>query len=680
MDDSGTEITRKMKEVVSGVMGRINTLYCREDFERKIKEVMKQNKPLRSGYPNRKIELNDMSAACGVNTDMLLNPKTRSVELAKIPERDALSKQLITELHNIYMEFPTAMRFMERLVRKRLKGAYKEDSVRLAILKKFIQETDYHAESVYKLILNKSVNKKEYCKLNEKGKRKYIINHLDESIFDNLTRGTRELDVAEWGRFLIQRIEKDEAKKFALSTETLSKLTGIADCIADTRTTGIKDLEALHIITDAAENNLTTISEYDETINEVLNLVENEFCAYLKQFEHISEKGKKSTKDEAFRQAKKDCKKKNKADWKLLQLADDLATGKFRVNGYTKEQLYIFAIVFDMTVFFGDENEAYDKDRDIEKNLFHDYYNDNLLRYIFDDEYKGHKTYYEAEPSGEGINYKNYVEIIYLYYLYKNKPKLNPGKKIEKAQAMIEQCTNKAKNYGNSIASDSSKRTAYYKRSFEEALMTIKNENALVEYLCNNYDIYDPDAGNTRILIASEQNTAKEKYAEIVKEIRVEFRGDTSESKKYKNEEFDYGINADELFAELREQFYDDTNFINNVLGDNDFYELMQKLNEKLHVKKKVLLSATKNNNKKSKISRTDIIALYYGSFRYVLDKLIKGPGVVDLPGLYDEFCDGDGKRKGINAYLEECRFQKISEKNIFDMFVLFSLFLEQIQ
>ncbi len=70
------------------------------------------------------------------------------------------------------------------------------------------------------------------------------------------------------------------------------------------------------------------------------------------------------------------------SDKPLFKLADDLASGKFRTNGRTRKDLYMFAFAFGMTSSFGKDDLAYDERTDIEKNLFQDYYTDNLLRYI----------------------------------------------------------------------------------------------------------------------------------------------------------------------------------------------------------------------------------------------------------------------------------------------------------
>lgn len=121
----------------------------------------------------------------------------------------------------------------------------------------------------------------------------------------------------------------------------------------------------------------------------------------------------------------------------LLKTADDLAKGKFRVEGATKKSLYLFAMVYNMTYFVGEEqsDRIYDPKSDIEKNLFQDYYTNNFVRFITE-EYKDRKQEFEADPSGQGINYKNFAEIVYIYYISQN---MSAVDKIKESASLIEE-------------------------------------------------------------------------------------------------------------------------------------------------------------------------------------------------------------------------------------------------
>lgn len=131
--------------------------------------------------------------------------------------------------------------------------------------------------------------------------------------------------------------------------------------------------------------------------------------------------------------------KKAKGKYGLLRTADDLAGGKFRSGGGTKKALYLLAMVYGMT-FCRDEVTLLDYASDIEKNLFTDYYNNNLLR-VLSPEYRDNPTAFEDEPSGQGINYKNFAEVICLYYLCRQE--LSPKEKIKNAFKLIEKLQTK---------------------------------------------------------------------------------------------------------------------------------------------------------------------------------------------------------------------------------------------
>lgn len=586
--NTGTEMTMHMEYVMSNALTNMNTFYCREDFQYKINEVMKQLRSGQSGYLFRLNELDIMSEAYGVESSRLCNLETQKEELKKIPTRQEMLKKLVVELHNIYLEFPVSVQFMERLVRRRLKGEFQEDSLRMAILKKFIKEIDSGTKMVAEceewVISKYSLSEKEiYEKLDIRRKKEFILEHLDESIFNQLNGG------ASGG-----------------------------------------------IGTDAEKN--------------------------LQDKEDL-----------------RGSKKKKKKDWTLLRMVDNLALGKFKTNGVTKKQLYIFAIVFDMKLYLGMEGEEYDESRDLVKNLFFDYYNDNLLRYILDNEYKRNSRNYEAEPSGEGINYKNYAEIIYLYYIYRDDLAISPNEKLKRAESLMEKCRKKVKKVEERITVAPTDRTFIFKQNYIDILMKIDDEEELADYICANYYMYDL-YNKAPILFASEQNTAKASCMEIMQAIQEE-QGLDDNWEQWDAGEVDFGIDAEYLFADLREKFKDDKKFVTEVLDDKQFYCLMQKLDEKLHIKKRGFSVLSGVSEQKDKFTRTDLIALYYCYFSSVLNEMKENvDGAVDFFSIYSEFCEGNGYKKGINDYLEECRYQKISPKNIFDMFVVFALFLDQIQ
>lgn len=949
------QFTQNMQSNLDILRKNIKSFYCREDFERKIKEVDSQKGT--SGYDSRRNELNSMCVACGIDVNHLVEKphatksrmavnlsreeweESRRTELANIPDRMGLKKMFIQELYGIYLKFPTSANYMERVVRRLLGDEFRDDSVRLAILKKFVKETDYHTDSIEKMVKSSlpSDAQKYYAQMDRPGQKKQIVEHLTEDIFhisgvdfprwvdffvrkmgeeeelrpqgfvfsngtsaklrealssascmagqytsatdllkaildvpsemlihheqaleESLSLAEREFclylhgfttmsadgrvngrkDTAiylpgkiafakehgdiyalmgqpddicgrmgmpfkVWGEFILCKIRENKdifgadtaltqrdwvsqhtgdcMRKTALALgirkpETMSEQK-ILECMIDTGKIKLrKNLEALDDAVGSLEQDLCNyiirstevyrkekmellrensdiwntiayradisgrwgleIKEWTEfllqnieselppddfrvsdntrpLLREVLSAVmpNNDDCVsdlemmkkiqeclhvgtqlqmhdicdmlmnsmdddaskYLKQFSYVKRNGKESTRNEVYEQALKDFKRNNGFDTTLLKLADDLATGKFRVNGQTKEYLYIFAIVFGMQVYFPELKESVDFDRDIEKNLFGDYYTDNLLRYIFDENFKNNPTAFESEPSGEGINYKNYVEVIYLYYL--RRTDILTEERIDRAKRMIDGCVADAASKSHlkqKLPTKPTDMTLVYKHDHFIGHILQLNEKDLREYLVKNFYIYDPDPAlnNSRIMMASEQNTVKEYAIKIVSDIRK-----TIPSNRKDATALNYQIGIESLLSDLEETCGDDRDFVENILGDEHFVSLIKKMDEILDVNRRGLLDLGIVRSKK-RFTRTEFVALYYTYFANIAEDLIGNYEVVDLVDLFEEFCSADREsHQGIDEYLEACRYQKINVTNIFDMFVIFALF-----
>lgn len=124
--------------------------------------------------------------------------------------------------------------------------------------------------------------------------------------------------------------------------------------------------------------------------------------------------------------------KKPNGKFGVIKLADDLARSRFKGQGSTKRDLYLLALAYGMR--FYPIPEGADPVYDIEKNLFRDYYTNNLIRFL-SEEYVERPGDFEQDPSGRGINYKNFAEMVYLYYLARDG---SPAEKLERATQMIE--------------------------------------------------------------------------------------------------------------------------------------------------------------------------------------------------------------------------------------------------
>lgn len=328
--------------------------------------------------------------------------------------------------------------------------------------------------------------------------------------------------------------------------------------------------------------------------------------------------------------------------YELIQLADDLASGKFRTSGKTKRFLYLLAMVLGMRAYDSPADEDYDETLDVEKNLFRDYYNDNLLRYITDD-YSSNASAYEREPSGEGINYKNYAEVIYLYYL--NRPGMNPRQKITAAKGMIDKCTKRARKEHLLRSPDEAPReyTQYYQQQFLREVCALKPEE-LEDYICRNYVFPDTLDKLGPMMAESQHRSASQVYDRVLAKVLEH-------------------TSAEEL-AELSYDL-DLTLAMSNYDEDSPFTALMTKLNELLSIRwTEYPVSGT---DAESKLTRTHLLSLCAYDFR--CKGLAKG---LSLPRLLQSF------RTMTDPLLEEARFQKISEKNVFDMFTVIALFHQE--
>ena len=112
----------------------------------------------------------------------------------------------------------------------------------------------------------------------------------------------------------------------------------------------------------------------------------------------------------------------------LLGLCDDLAAGRFKADKIqNRKNCYHTAAVLGLN-----QEEV--------ETLLTCYYNDDLLRYLEDETVVNkRRSSFEAEPSGAGVNYKNFAECILCYYILKPSA-LTPGQRLDKAYQSIKAC------------------------------------------------------------------------------------------------------------------------------------------------------------------------------------------------------------------------------------------------
>lgn len=349
----------------------------------------------------------------------------------------------------------------------------------------------------------------------------------------------------------------------------------------------------------------------------------------------------------------------------LLKLADDLAAGKFRTEGGTKRCLYWFAMVYGMTYNTGTDHEAVDDQRDIEKNLFQDYYTNNLIRFI-SDVYKGRLCEYEADPSGQGINYKNFAEVIYLYFIASDN---SPEEKLRKSAEMINRVCDKEADQRKHP--EVSQGTVYFRGFFgrnpeQERLLCEEvfhlSEAGFEQFIQENYNCStyieeergEGTAGRKvgELQIETEQHTAFAVYQSILQDLQE--LGIPLES-------CNYGLWFTDLSVFKRKRY-------ENLPGwaDRADEKKLEEFLELLAGADRFLECAAAGEASTRKVTRTSLIGAYY----YYYNALHESDG----RGKWKNFGELFGNfKRGIDEKLERAYYQPLSGKNLFDVLVVFS-------
>lgn len=544
MGNTFTNYTVKMQGIMEGIEDDFSSFYTKEDAEREIRTIARGQSSARRAKAN----LTEMLRGSGITPEWDSSGKLKNPEkvIGAFLDEEELEAKMYRKMHDVYLRFPTSENYLKRIVNRLGDPDFRNDSVRLAIVRQFLRYTDYCTKPVLDYIAEHldEEARARYKKLKGAEKKEFGVAHVDESVFNALTEYTKTGD---------RRKDRDTVKNL-------------------------------------------------------------------------------------------------QKKYRLLILANDLAQGKFHTNGGTRADLYRFAIAFGMTVYTDDEADAYDGRLDLEKNLFYEYYQDNFLRYI-SDHYKDNASSVESEPTGEGINYKNFAEIIYLYYLQKKD--LSIAEKLKRAEKMISDCARAASEPEHAEwmesdldAPDGFSFTGSYKEMYFTELCNIP-EGELLPYICENYYIPPETIKGSKLSAASEENTARTEYENLLEELRLYMTGAPEAS--------DIGSGFDFESRELASS--DDPNYI----------RLLKMFDAKLHIKRKGNTTIF-DPGPDARVTRTDMIALYYYLFIY-LNENGSGHEHIPLPQIVDEF------RSNVNYYLEASRFQKFTTKNIYDIFVVFALY-----
>ena len=359
-----------------------------------------------------------------------------------------------------------------------------------------------------------------------------------------------------------------------------------------------------------------TITKYARNISGKSSLTQNEVCECVD--------------DGIFSLLDSSAKEDRKPDGRLglLRLADDLASGNFRAGGASKRGLYMFAMAYGMT--YGQDNDS----ADIEKNLFQDYYTNNLMRFICMNNNGG----IEADPSGQGINYKNFAEMVYLYFIAQNT--YSPIEKIELSSGMIDRLRD----------SSPSKNTASpnFTGIFRTQIQNIFRmpPEKFEAFLRDNYNCF---TGGTKgvLQLETEHNTALKIYTQILSKC-----ADIPE----RNCE---GLWFTDVEAFTERQY-------ENLRAVDDDDKKIREFTALLEAANSFLSRPLPENPPASEVTRTMIITAYYYYFTALHEN--------DSSGTWDSF--GYlfyGLKNELDPMLSEAGCQTFSSKIIFDVLTAFS-------
>lgn len=607
MPNKPFEYTLNMASIFQGKLSELKSYYCREDIAQALSDY--DHAPEDAKRFRKKDVMKDVSRLCaarGLDAQELITDRSL---LEQVPTRSELQDELLQSFYDMYAQSPAPSDFMARIVR-RLAPEYASDPVEVAILKKFVAGGGrnfkrFHVASIMEWAQKRLTPEElaSYATETEAERTRLLLSKIDASIFAQDAVEMTALDILKLILDRISKYQKDETLSFEtieLSEETRAAL---AEALGSGEGNDYEQLQALYRrVSDGG------IPSSEQRFAELVSDIEHDFRTQLKTIRRVSKADKAGTAAELYKQAKKDAVKakknavkKDSVDLELIEMCRDLAAGNFRVNGKTKVYLYYFAFMFGMTVPL--EGQECAPERDLVKNLFQDFYNDNFLRLLSSDYSDPKKAAaLEREPTGEGINYKSFVETIYLYFLCRKDLDMTPGEKIDAAEAVILDCVKRAKKDGPPASQPVGTCTRVYRELHVNVLLN-KAPEEITDYILAHYQVLSPDnAGIARIMVAAEENTASDLIEDIMNEL----------DKAYLDIPLFDACQGADWNRELKDDivFQLDTTFdwkVNTLLeeryaGDAAFLKVVRALDDRTHI----------NNGRFNKSARARMLMLLH--------------------------------------------------------------------
>lgn len=352
----------------------------------------------------------------------------------------------------------------------------------------------------------------------KKGSEQVAEGALPSISYVNLRNGQRDvlLELAEAVKENADKLKIDEAENnISYLNDAITELKGDFVFIHNDLVDNIQTL-AFHLMNDKefeekyqklVDKAYKFVFNAITVTNTQMNVIESVYKIYSRIT--LTPKMCKAVEQLAAMKSEKSDRKENmsKEIKKLLTIANDLANASFKMNGRSRNDIYTFAFAFGMKLF--DETDInYDRLLDIEKLMF-EVFSDNPFRHLE----QADKKNTDAIPSGEGINYKNFAEVICLYYIMLQDDTLNEYERYKRALECIKECKEIAKASGFKKVEPGTG-TMVFKNTFYGEIPAVP-ESTLAQYICTKYEVPVPSGFPNAVI----QELSIDSIREIAKEV-----------------------------------------------------------------------------------------------------------------------------------------------------------------
>ena len=352
-------------------------------------------------------------------------------------------------------------------------------------------------------------------------------------------------------------------------------------------------------------------------------------------------------------------------DVRLLAISDNFARGRILNQGGTRRAIYEFGIVFGMNAY-SQSDPRYDASLDIEKNLFFDYQINGYVDLLRERNEKAGADTANEELTTEGINYKNYAEILYLYTL--NHPTLPREDRIKVAQDMIKACSPKTGVTAESdtASEDTSEETRIFRSYTYSELLTDPgyslSPEELVQHIRGHYPVTEINRSISPLMQAAEQNSARRAYLHLCEQMDEELV-------LYDREwdELDYtlgifeGTGTEEDPSEY--PFPEELRMILLELN-NELRHFANRRQDIVRGYREVRNRAGEIRQEKTILRRLDFLILYYEYF-IAIHEDDNEEGILMLEDVYRSFADH------LNPLFAKSRYVEISSKSMPDVLLI---------